>query len=345
MFPGLWRRFLRSILSHSIAIAMTASPDSSPADPIQQLLNTLSDLYDSQKENIRNQTKTLARIETAMQQLRQKLHESTAGGSAQMASDKTATESQAETATAVPERPAPQPSSTDPSLPVVDSQAPHEVSAVKKPVSPVDSSPSDTPPIVPRPPSLYRTLEDEPHQPTDSTSIGQPLETPTLYQQSSEALTTPPAQVPPATSHSASANAPLTTRESAPPQSIQQLVNEVSASTTAEELEAVKSIDISPNAKISAATSDRMRTPEATPPSAPEPKQLFPPEGDEGIDERNLLEQIHRFTETLSESTAFWQQVTIPRGNSGGVLPIQPSDSDSGPAAQYENNSRSPYSH
>ena len=63
----------------------------------------------------------------------------------------------------------------------------------------------------------------------------------------------------------------------------------------------------------------------------------------EAADERNLLDQINKFTETLSETTAFWQQVTIPRVNSEAG-PAKSADSAGGNGGQYENNSRSPYS-
>lgn len=64
----------------------------------------------------------------------------------------------------------------------------------------------------------------------------------------------------------------------------------------------------------------------------------------EAADERNLLDQLNRFTETLSESTAYWQQVTIPRGPLPDSLAAKSLDSDAGLPAQYENNARSPYS-
>lgn len=65
----------------------------------------------------------------------------------------------------------------------------------------------------------------------------------------------------------------------------------------------------------------------------------------DATDERSLLDQIHRFTETLSESTSFWKQVTIPQADMEPQTPAKSLDPTASIAAQYENSSRSPYSH
>lgn len=321
---------------------MSASPDPTPVDPIDQLLNTLSDLYASQRDNIRNQTKTLARIETILQQLRQKLHESPARGASAAMPDVAGTPSQPQVKVDFTERP----TNADPAV-------------TQNPVSAVDTPPGNAPtrqterpsptpsPNASRKRSLYRTLEDEQVQPSYAEpAVPQPptadVKQPTS--ESSRSAPTPP--VPPVASQlyqKAPTRQPV--QDSAQPMPVQQMIEKLNEPTPADELEGVKSFTLSPDSPMAAAPATDSLGQDPAQANASEPQQLFPPESDDGIDERNLLEQIHRFTETLSESTAFWQQVTIPRGISPGVPPIQSSDSESGVAAQYENNSRSPYSH